>query len=1013
MSQVLNNSWEQYTGLYQLMLKSTKQVQTIQNLLNSLKGSIEQFSSSIQNIAENFHKQISQDTNESDILVSYYQFVSNYLLKLSQTQNEAAKNIYTEVIEPFDLFVGNYRQNNRQTAKQGKALLTKLEDTRGDVQRTQEDYYKLARVAEKTGEQIERTISQIDQGIRSQEDLQKVSDKSVKLKIIAEESEQQYRSKIEVCNIIWEDYDKEFKELFSIFDYNDESRISFTRQTISNLAKQMQQMSNQQTTDHQDFQTKIEDLDTKLSENQEKKIDTFSKLLNGKKLESFQSNKEEFLSYENYKQKQMEYIEEDFIMIGGPTLKESDRQKLNQIIEELISDKNEQIIQLKQKPSNGEKSASQTNISASIEDNKQIQKVSSENIKDQQQQIQQKDSKEEQKKQVIFNNSKFLTEILKNKNGRQNFLETCSEEKFAQLEIIMKKIIEGIKSDEIFNPEQFYLVLQISSRVLKNPSAKKQKENQSNYQNFREFLARKINEDQIFIQEDKWQQLYEFISNKKIDEKIKIHKQIEQQQTGIIKGNVKKGFNIVSKGLGLGLGALGIGKQSKDQIEDQKLIKEEEKSEINYLILQEINKILLNLELNTEFSTNLIINIATQKGISNRHISSLVAKQEDKKNNDIRREYYSYKKIFVKKNARTKELSQDKIKKILFCVQLSLQFLGAEDKPWQLLLVSKKFKKQLDKKIFKMFLLRDYKQNQFLRNNRISIYKAWLQTYMFSLDYEKIKIDMKSGQNPYEKQERIEEIIDLDVLRSLHIHQEEISNETLQNLLKAFAYSNRGISYCQGMNYIAGYLYLIIKDETETYKQFHVIMNMYFQDLFTNQFERLKIMFYQLTRCLSIFLPKLSEHFKQENIEPDYYATGWFITIFTSVFQYTLESHVLQVVWDIFVIEGWKGFFKCVLWILKTHEQKLLEMKFDDLLHYLGEMIKTQFFGLNEQQLKEKGIIVNIDSIKQDINKFHITNKFLDNIEKEYECFQVNLKKKLKERSQIKSQQNQQQQLKN
>lgn len=56
----------------------------------------------------------------------------------------------------------------------------------------------------------------------------------------------------------------------------------------------------------------------------------------------------------------------------------------------------------------------------------------------------------------------------------------------------------------------------------------------------------------------------------------------------------------------------------------------------------------------------------------------------------------------------------------------------------------------------------------------------------------------------------IEEIISLDVQRSLHIHQKSISSSVLQSLLRTYAYFNPEVSYCQGMNYIAGYLYLTL-----------------------------------------------------------------------------------------------------------------------------------------------------------------------------------------------------------
>lgn len=59
----------------------------------------------------------------------------------------------------------------------------------------------------------------------------------------------------------------------------------------------------------------------------------------------------------------------------------------------------------------------------------------------------------------------------------------------------------------------------------------------------------------------------------------------------------------------------------------------------------------------------------------------------------------------------------------------------------------------------------------------------------------------------------VEEIITLDVNRSLHNHGQTLSPTVLHSLLRIYAYFHKDISYCQGMNYIAGYLYLKTKNE--------------------------------------------------------------------------------------------------------------------------------------------------------------------------------------------------------
>ena len=78
----------------------------------------------------------------------------------------------------------------------------------------------------------------------------------------------------------------------------------------------------------------------------------------------------------------------------------------------------------------------------------------------------------------------------------------------------------------------------------------------------------------------------------------------------------------------------------------------------------------------------------------------------------------------------------------------------------------------------------------------------------------------------------------------------------------AFASENREISYCQGMNYIMGFLYINIKDEEKTFKAFTYLIDLYFENMFTKDLYKLKLLFFQFDRCLALFLPNLADHFK-------------------------------------------------------------------------------------------------------------------------------------------------------
>ena len=84
----------------------------------------------------------------------------------------------------------------------------------------------------------------------------------------------------------------------------------------------------------------------------------------------------------------------------------------------------------------------------------------------------------------------------------------------------------------------------------------------------------------------------------------------------------------------------------------------------------------------------------------------------------------------------------------------------------------------------------------------------------------------------------------------------------LHKLLKAYASYNVEISYCQGMNYVMGFLYICIQNEEATFKAFTSLIDKFFQNFFSKDLAKLKLLFYQFDHCLNLFLPKIADHFK-------------------------------------------------------------------------------------------------------------------------------------------------------
>ena len=158
---------------------------------------------------------------------------------------------------------------------------------------------------------------------------------------------------------------------------------------------------------------------------------------------------------------------------------------------------------------------------------------------------------------------------------------------------------------------------------------------------------------------------------------------------------------------------------------------------------------------------------------------------------------------------------------------------------------------------------RSFMWNYFLKINEIMVEYAALRD--------------KINENP-EIIEKVEEVIILDVQRSFN-NTESISRDNLSNILKTYAFYNPEIEYCQGMNFLAGFFYFYYKDEEKSFKaMLGLIQKFNLTELFNTTLPRLKLYFYILDRLISMYLPDLHEHFKNEFITSSLFSSAWFIT---------------------------------------------------------------------------------------------------------------------------------------
>ncbi|EDV92564.1 growth hormone-regulated TBC protein 1 [Drosophila grimshawi] len=148
----------------------------------------------------------------------------------------------------------------------------------------------------------------------------------------------------------------------------------------------------------------------------------------------------------------------------------------------------------------------------------------------------------------------------------------------------------------------------------------------------------------------------------------------------------------------------------------------------------------------------------------------------------------------------------------------------------------------------------------------------------------------------------------------------DLEKERLFNILCAYAHHNREIGYCQGLNYIAGLLLIVTKDEE---KSFWLLK--YIVEQITPQYHSHNMA--NLLRDLAVFrelvirrIPEVNRHLEDLGLPYAVIASKWFICIFAEV----LPVETVLRIWDCVFAEGYKIIFRAALALFTTHKSAIL-----------------------------------------------------------------------------------------
>ncbi|XP_056663414.1 growth hormone-regulated TBC protein 1 isoform X2 [Monodelphis domestica] len=163
---------------------------------------------------------------------------------------------------------------------------------------------------------------------------------------------------------------------------------------------------------------------------------------------------------------------------------------------------------------------------------------------------------------------------------------------------------------------------------------------------------------------------------------------------------------------------------------------------------------------------------------------------------------------------------------------------------------------------------------------------------------------------------------------------------TLYNVLVAYGHHNQNVGYCQGMNFLAGYLLLITKSEEQSFWLLDALVGRILPDYYSPAMMGLKTDQEVLGELVKMKIPAVANLMDRHNVMWTLVVSRWFICLFIDI----LPVETVLRIWDCLFYEGSKIIFRVALTLIKQHQASILEAtNFPDICEQFKQVTKGTF----------------------------------------------------------------------
>ncbi|ETW80423.1 hypothetical protein HETIRDRAFT_409881 [Heterobasidion irregulare TC 32-1] len=204
-----------------------------------------------------------------------------------------------------------------------------------------------------------------------------------------------------------------------------------------------------------------------------------------------------------------------------------------------------------------------------------------------------------------------------------------------------------------------------------------------------------------------------------------------------------------------------------------------------------------------------------------------------------------------------------------------------------------------------------------------------------------------------------------------------IGQENLFNVLKAYSIYDPQVGYCQGLPFIVAVLLLNMPDE-EAFCLLVRLMHSYdLRGHFLPEMPKLQLHLFD--RLIEEMLPVLHIHFLRQGVKSSMFCSQWFLTLFS----YRFPHEIVNRIFDNVLASGIESIFGFSLALLQKNEDKLLELKFDQIVAFLNTQIVDTYLEPSPEGSDLKPTY-RVDDFVQDAMSTKITSFMLDSYTHEY-----------------------------